>query len=176
MSRFLPLSLLLVLVATPAAAQGPADIMTVFRNACVGGQFTAPGTQQQVQKYAQDTGLQIETLPPETLRIVSRNASDGWRVGDSRAVASVMLAHRQAGGSVLRSCNVTSESLTFEEAKRRLTADFSPTLVGERTEGAVRNAVYAVKIAGYDREIGFSVRNDPQLNITSVTFMEIPPN
>lgn len=176
MPRLLPLSLLLALVATPAAAQGAPDAMTIFRTACVGGQFAAPTTHQLVQKYAQDTGLRLEILPAEAVHLVNRNASDGWRVGDNRTVASVMLAQRPAGNALLRSCNVTTESLTFEEAKRRLSADFSPTLVGERTEGTVRNAVYAVKIAGYDREIGFSVRSDPQINITSVTFMEIPPN
>ncbi|MBN8942328.1 MAG: hypothetical protein J0H01_22675 [Rhizobiales bacterium] len=176
MPRFLRLSLLLALTATPAAAQGLPDAMTIFRTACIGGQFAAPATLQLVRKYAQDGGFQLEVMPPDAVHLVNRSASDGWRVGNDRAVASVMLASRQTGDAVSRSCNVTTESLAFEEAKRRLSADFSPTLVGERTEGTVRNAVYAVKIAGYDREIGFSVRSDPQLNITSVTFMEIPPN
>ncbi|WP_163069340.1 hypothetical protein, partial [Acinetobacter baumannii] len=80
-------------------------------------------------------------MPPETLHLVNRNASDGWRVGNDRAVASVMLARRQTGDAVSRSCNVTTESLTFEEGQRRLAADFSPSLVGERSEGNARNAV-----------------------------------
>ncbi|MGL4291803.1 MAG: hypothetical protein ACRCVA_35955, partial [Phreatobacter sp.] len=91
MPRFLRLSFLLALVATPAAAQGAPDAMTIFRSACVGGQFASPATQQLIQKYAQDTGLQFETLPTETLHLVNRTASEGWRVGDNRTVASVML-------------------------------------------------------------------------------------
>lgn len=175
MTRPLAIALLATALAAPAFAQSAPDPVRLMREVCIAGRFDREATERLVSAHASGAGARADALPPETIRRVNAAATSGWAFRQGTQTASVMLARRPLRGFESRSCNIVVEGLTYEDAKRLITAAFNATPLGERAEGAGTQSVFSVELPGFSNRTAFSVLGNPTLGVTSITLMELPP-